>query len=82
MQSAYLTGYVTALKGLKEGVSEAVVDLGLQTAIKNSRIYACVKGALDAGLKVSCSEEVLPSDELLKKEELKSVIKEMKGEFK
>ncbi|HLE06755.1 MAG TPA: 50S ribosomal protein L18 [Candidatus Nanoarchaeia archaeon] len=82
LQSGYLAGMVLGLKGLKIGIKEAVLDIGLRHSVKNSRIYACLKGAVESGLKVPHGEEVLPSDELLKKDELKAVITKIKGDNK
>ena len=75
LQSAYLAGLVTGLKALKKDVKNAVLDTGLKTSVKNSRIYACLKGALDAGVKIPHGPEVLPNDKLLKKQDLDKYIK-------
>ncbi len=61
--ACYLTGYLAGLKALKKGIKEAVLDMGLRPATKGSRIFAAVKGALDAGLNIPVSEEVLPSED-------------------
>lgn len=82
LKSAYLAGMVLGLNGLKAGVKEAVLDIGLRHSVKNSRIYSCLKGVVEAGLKVPHGKEVLPSDELLKKDELKEVIAKIKGDKK
>lgn len=58
--SAYLTGF---LAGKKSKVKEAILDIGLQTSTKGSRIYAALKGVLDSGVNVSHSEKILPSEE-------------------
>ncbi len=61
--AAYLTGLLAGARAKKTGISEAVLDLGLQTNTKGSRIYASLKGVIDAGLAVPHSEEILPSEE-------------------
>jgi len=66
LPSAYLTGLLIGKKALKKEIKEAVLDLGLYPSTKGSRIYACVKGALDAGLNVSCDESIFPSEERIK----------------
>ena len=66
LPAAYLTGLLIGKRALEKGISEAILDMGLYPSTKGSRIYACVKGALDAGLKIPCSEEVLPSEERIK----------------
>ena len=47
--------------------SEVILDFGMHRNVSGSRIYALVKGAHDAGVDVSCSKEVLPSNERLQK---------------
>lgn len=61
--AAYLVGYLCAKKALKAGIREAVLDIGLHTPTKGSRVFAALKGAVDAGLSIPHSPEVLPSEE-------------------
>lgn len=61
--AAYLTGLLAGTRAKKAGISEAVFDLGLQTNTKGSRIYAALKGAVDAGLAIPHSEDILPDGE-------------------
>ncbi len=63
ISAAYLTGLLAGARAKKAGINEAVPDLGLQTNTKGSRIYAALKGAVDAGLAVPHSEDILPSEE-------------------
>lgn len=59
--AAYLTGYVIGKRARKKGIAEAILDSGLRTPTKGGRIYACVKGVIDAGVRIPVSEEVLPA---------------------
>tara|TARA_Y100000310_G_scaffold345598_1_gene467058 strand:- start:6310 stop:6861 length:552 start_codon:yes stop_codon:yes gene_type:complete len=61
--SSYLTGL---LIGKKSGVKDVIVDFGLSSPIKGSRLYAAIKGVRDAGLNIPCSDEVFPSEETIK----------------
>jgi large subunit ribosomal protein L18 len=61
--AAYLTGLLCGERVKKHKIKEAVLDIGLHTSTKGSRIYAALKGALDSGLKVPHSSEILPADE-------------------
>jgi len=61
--AAYLVGLIVGHKALKAGVEEAILDIGLHRPVRGSRVFAVLKGALDAGLKVPHSEEILPSEE-------------------
>ena len=77
LSASYLTGYLCGLKALKKGIKKAILDAGLIISTKGSRIYASVKGAIEAGLNVPCSKEVLPEPEII--ESIKSKIKEKNG---
>jgi large subunit ribosomal protein L18 len=59
LPSAYLTGYLAGLRAVEAGLSEAVLDLGLNTATPGSRVFAVQEGAIDAGLDIPHSESVL-----------------------
>ncbi|HII72680.1 TPA: 50S ribosomal protein L18 [Candidatus Woesearchaeota archaeon] len=61
--SAYLTGLLLGQKAKKKKVSFAILDIGFHTSRKGSRVYAALKGALDAGLDVPHSDDALPSAE-------------------
>lgn len=85
ISAAYLTGYLAGKRALKAKISdEVIVDLGLQRVFYGSRIFAAVKGALDAGVKVKVSDVVFPSEERLNGEHLSGkdaakVIAKVKG---
>lgn len=66
--SAYLTGYLCGKKALKEGIDEAVLDIGLKTSIKGSKVYAALKGAVDAGMNIPHNETILPAEERIRGE--------------
>lgn len=59
--AAYLAGLAFGKLALSKGVKSAILDLGLQTPVKGSRLYAALKGVVDAGLKIPCSEDIFPS---------------------
>nr|WP_319374667.1 50S ribosomal protein L18 [uncultured Methanobacterium sp.] len=61
--AAYLTGYLCGKKAIKEGITGAVLDMGLATSTKGSRVYAVLKGAIDAGLEVPHNDVILPSED-------------------
>lgn len=77
---AYLTGLLLGARAKKKGVNEAILDLGLHTSTKSSRIYSVVKGAIDAGLKVPCSQDTLPKDDRIKGTHIKNYADKIKKE--
>ena len=60
--AAYLTGLLFAAKALKEGYSEAVLDIGLHRATRGARVFGALKGAVNGGLAIPHSDEILPED--------------------
>jgi len=61
--SAYITGYLAALRAKEKGIKECVLDTGRQRPVTGSKIFASLKGALDAGIKCPHNEEKLPSED-------------------
>ena len=64
--AAYLTGMLFAVKALNGGYDEAILDIGLARAKPGARVFAALKGAVDAGFDVPYGESILPNEERLK----------------
>jgi large subunit ribosomal protein L18 len=64
--AAYLTGMLFAAKAKKAQYDSAILDIGLHRATPGARVFAALKGAVEAGLNVPHGEEILPSDERVK----------------
>jgi large subunit ribosomal protein L18 len=62
LPAAYLTGLLCGLKAKAKGIEEAVLDIGLHSPTKGARVFAALKGVLDAGLNVPHGEEKLPDE--------------------
>ena len=80
LPAAYLTGMICGIEARKKKVREAVLDIGLHTSTKGSRIYAALKGFIDAGVSVPHSDEILPSDERIKGTHIEQYAAKMKSE--
>jgi large subunit ribosomal protein L18 len=63
--AAYLTGLLAGRRAKQSGVSESILDIGLNPPVRGSRVYAALKGVLDSGLEVPHDPEVIPDDERL-----------------
>lgn len=74
LSAGYLLGVLVAAKAKKSGVERAIVDLGLFKSTKGNRLYAVVKGAVDAGLDIPHSEEVLPDMERIEGKQIKTKV--------
>lgn len=60
--AAYLVGFLLG-KAANAKFDVVILDIGFNKSVRGSRIYAVLAGALDAGLNVLCSKEILPSKE-------------------
>jgi large subunit ribosomal protein L18 len=63
LPSAYLTGMLCAKRAAEKGVGEAIFDLGLYMSTPGNRLYSALKGAVEGGLNVPHSKEILPKDD-------------------
>jgi len=84
LPAAYLVGTLLAKKaaGLKDPVKSAILDLGNTTPIPSSRVYAVLRGAVDSGLEVPHSDDVLPPDDRISGAHIEEYAKSLKGEQK
>lgn len=80
LQAAYLTGFFLGKTAKEKLKGDLTLDIGMHRNISKSRIYALLKGALDAGLKIPHSSEVLPTEEELNSnKKLSPILKELRG---
>jgi len=63
LPAAYLTGFLAGLRAKSRGVKAAVLDVGLNPPIKGSKIYAVLKGVVDAGIDVPHNPDILPDED-------------------
>jgi large subunit ribosomal protein L18 len=62
--AAYLTGLLCGLKAKTKGVEQAILDIGLLSPTKGSKIFAILSGVLDAGVDVPHSEEKIVKERM------------------
>lgn len=70
LPAAYLTGFLMAKRAEAD---EAVLDLGLREKKDGGRIFAALKGAIDAGLEVPAGESVFPEESRIRGEHIKEM---------
>ncbi len=80
MPASYLTGLILGQKAKNKKITEAILDAGLNVDVKKSRIYAALKGVIDAGIKVPCSEKVFPPKERIDGEHISNYADKLKKE--
>jgi large subunit ribosomal protein L18 len=67
--AAYLSGLYLAKNC---DVKEVIVDFGEQHSVKGSALYAVVKGAIDGGVQINCSEKMFPSEDRIQGQHTKT----------
>ncbi len=75
LPSSYLTGFLLGLRASARGIDNAVLDIGLHPPTKGSRIYAALKGVIDAGMNIPHNEEILPDESRLSGEHIVEAFK-------
>lgn len=80
--SAYLTGFLCAKRAAKEKVTFAVLDIGLHTPVKASRVFAALAGALAGGIDVPHDKSVLPDDARIHGKHINEKVPKMFDEVK
>lgn len=66
LPAAYLTGFLAGKRASAGGVTEGILDIGVQRPSKGGRLFAALQGLLDSGVSVPHSPEVLPSKERIR----------------
>jgi large subunit ribosomal protein L18 len=61
--ASYLTGFICGKRAAAKKIKKAILDIGLHSSTPGCRIYAALKGFVDAGVEVPHKESMLPKDE-------------------
>lgn len=75
--AAYLVGLLLAKKAKKK--IECALDIGQNTSVKGSILYATAQGAVDGGLNLSVSKEVVPNAQRIRGEHIANYAKLLKA---
>jgi len=62
VSAAYLTGLLCGCRAVARGVERAVLDVGLLLPSLGARVFAALRGVLDAGVVVPHDERILPDE--------------------
>ena len=80
LPASYLVGFLLGKMARKSKLEDAILDSGLYKSVKGSRIYAVLAGAIDAGLRIPHSKEILPSKERIIGKHISSYAEKLKKE--
>lgn len=78
LPAAYLAGMMLTQKVKQHKINEAILDIGLTTPLKGTKIFAALKGVKEAGLNIPVNEEIFPTEERLKGEHISSYLEKHK----
>jgi len=83
--ASYLTGFLMGKEIAKKKLATPIVDVGMIRTISKNKVFAFIKGLIDSGIKIKCSEEKFPEEERLSGKNLKSdfskIFKEIKSKI-
>ena len=77
LPAAYLTGYLAGKKAAKAKIKEAILDVGTFAVNPGTRIFATLKGVVDAGIIVPYNEKMVPPEDRIRGEHIKAYAKQL-----
>jgi len=72
--ASYLTGYLIGKIIIKQKLETPILDAGMNRVLHKNKIYAFLKGIIDAGIKINCEKEFFPDELRIKGQHLKNKI--------
>jgi large subunit ribosomal protein L18 len=63
--ASYLTGYLAGKYARAMGIREAILDIGVNTCRKDTRVSAMLCGVIDAGMKIPHNPDIFPTEDRL-----------------
>jgi len=63
--ASYLCGLLFAKKAKEKKIASGIIDLGMYTTTKGSKLFAAVKGIVDGGVDVKTDDKIFPPKERL-----------------
>ncbi|MEM2941957.1 MAG: 50S ribosomal protein L18 [Candidatus Bathyarchaeia archaeon] len=80
LPAAYLTGLLAGMRAAARKVEEAILDIGTRRVTRGSRIFSALKGAVDSGLKIPHSEDILPDPARVRGEHIAEYAKKLSAD--
>lgn len=74
ISASYLTGYLMAKEIQKKKLETPIVDFGMIKTLHKTKVYAFLKGMIDAGMEINCDEEHFPEENRINGEHMKNKV--------
>ena len=71
LPASYLTGLFFGKKIISKKLETPVIDIGMMRNVNKNRVFAFIRGLVDAGVKIKCGEELFPDEGRIKGKNLK-----------
>ena len=72
ISASYLTGFLSGMRIPTEKHGQPISDFGMARVLHGTRIYAFLKGLIDAGVSVKCDEEFFPGEDRIRGKHMKN----------
>ena len=80
--ASYLTGFLIGKRIIKEKKETPIIDLGMMRVLHKTKIFAFLKGLIDAGIEIKHKKDVFPDDEKITGKNLKKDFSKTFNEIK
>jgi large subunit ribosomal protein L18 len=80
--AAYLTGLLAGKRAKEKGIEEGILDIGLYHPTAGGRMFASLKGVLDAGVACPHDDAMIPKEDRIYGAHINKDIKPLVGEIK
>ena len=77
MPAAYLTGLLAGRRAVAKGVTSGILDMGRNIPTKGGRVFAVLKGLVDAGVSIPHDASILPQEDRITGAHISADVKAM-----
>jgi large subunit ribosomal protein L18 len=78
--ASYLAGLDLGKKAVSKGIKEAILDTGFKSPLRKGRVYAFLKGVMDAGVQIpNKSDDIFPSQDRIEGKHIESYADSLKS---
>lgn len=78
--AAYLVGLLCGIRAKESGIDECILDMDRFVASPQAKVFAVLKGGLDANVEIPHNEDVLPSEERIEGKHISDYAQKLKSE--
>jgi large subunit ribosomal protein L18 len=80
--AAYLTGFLAGKRAKAKGIEQGVLDIGLYHPTRGSKLFASLKGVIDAGVECPHDAQMVPKEERIHGSHVNKDIKPLIADIK